>query len=601
MTWKQEAMPARGRASLPVPLFQLNSYLTLWSSRSVKTSTAPEETVLFKTFRLPAICAVLCCGVLVAAAQESRPKIAIKTFANPANFSRSTIGDGLTDMLTTELENTGKFNVLERAQIDELTKEIDFGSSGYGNQQTFAAKGNLLGAQYLLMGKVTNFTYAESGQQKYKVNLLGPNTYVTEYQKQADVRVVFRLVEVATGETVISQQGTGRASAKSEVSEMGIWRRIVAGSFTAEDSSSLIGRATTDAIADIVRKLNSLSEIVQKRSASSALSASVESLVSAKGSLVAEEGGGLWIVGGIGNANGLRVGDHLRLVHENVIKDKTGKVVYQKAVELGTMEVTDVSQPDHAEVHFLNSSTAGATGSPQTNDVVSVDIDYARKLRGGSGSAIAATETAGGGTNAGAGSNAEFEESIKRADSYVSDRFWSQALDEYKHAAATNPNDRHVLAGEALSHYMLGDFLEGDELSGKLLESGGAFTFPIAHFHGMGICTGELRIQRGKLTYSTQKGDGFDVGPQGVTGVEVKMISKGMMANEKLPDWPMLNIRWRDGGKDKNYQMLPYGYSKQPSLSGKNIGSAFPMGDSDVHDLQKFEESMAALIQKFVR
>lgn len=47
-------------------------------------------------------------------------------------------------MLTTELENTGKFNVLERAQIDELTKEIDFGSSGYGNKQSFAQKGNLL-------------------------------------------------------------------------------------------------------------------------------------------------------------------------------------------------------------------------------------------------------------------------------------------------------------------------------------------------------------------------------------------------------------------------------------------------------------------------
>src|ERR1017187_4725149 len=96
-----------------------------------------------------------------AIAQQARPKVAIKTFANPANFSRSTIGDSLTDMLTTELENTGKFNVLERAQIDELTKEIDFGSSGYGNQKTFAPKGNLLGAQYLLMGKVTNFSRSE--------------------------------------------------------------------------------------------------------------------------------------------------------------------------------------------------------------------------------------------------------------------------------------------------------------------------------------------------------------------------------------------------------------------------------------------------------
>jgi curli biogenesis system outer membrane secretion channel CsgG len=216
-------------------------------------------------------------GVCTAAiAQDSRPKVAIKTFANPANFSRSTIGDGLTDMLTTEIENTGKFNVLERAQIDDLTKEIDFGSSGYGNKQTFAQKGNLLGAQYLLMGKVTNFSYTESGQQRYKVNLLGPNTYVIDYTKQADVRVDFRLVDVATGESVISQSGIGHATGKSEVSEMATWHGIITtGAFNGEGSSSLIGRATSDAINDIVRKLSSLSEVVQKRGAAAAINASL--------------------------------------------------------------------------------------------------------------------------------------------------------------------------------------------------------------------------------------------------------------------------------------------------------------------------------------
>src|ERR1017187_1898242 len=553
--------------------------------------------------RNSAMLLVLMFFAVVAMAQEARPKVAIKTFQNPANFSHSTIGDGLTDMLTTELENTGKFNVLERAQIDELTKEIDFGSSGYGNKQTFAQKGNLLGAQYLLMGKVTNFSYTESGQQKPKVNLLGPNTLVIEYQKQADVRVDFRFVDVATGETVIAEQGTAHATDKSEVSEMATWRGITSSSaFTAESSSSLIGRATTDAINDIVRKLNSLSDIVQKRSAAAAIGASVDNLTSAKGEVVADEGGGLWIVGGIGNANGLRVGDHLKLVHESVVKDKTGKVVYQKAVDIGSMEVTDVSQPDHAEVRFLPGSGSGSSVSPQANDTVTVDVEYAKTLRGGGGSpAMAATNATGAILGTGV-SSAELDAAIKRADSYVGDHFWSQALDEYNHAAAINPNDQRVLEGEALSHYMLGDFIEGDQFSEKLLQSGDAFTVPIAHFHPMGTCTGELKIQHGKLVFSSQKGDGFDVGPQGVVEIDVKKISKGMMANEKLPDWPMINLRWRESdGHEKDYQMFPYGYSKEPSLSGKNIGSTFPMGDSDVHNMQKFEESMVALIQKYVK
>lgn len=560
--------------------------------------------MILKQVRNIVITLTLVVFAAVAIAQDSRPKVAIKTFANPANFSRSTIGDGLTDMLTTELENTGKFNVLERAQIDDLTKEIDFGSSGYGNKQTFAQKGNLLGAQYLLMGKVTNFSYTESGQQRYKVNLLGPNTYVIDYTKQADVRVDFRLVDVSTGESVISQSGIGHATNKSEVSEMVTWRGILStGAFNGEASSSLIGRATTDAINDIVRKLSSLSEVVQKRGAAAAINASMDNLVNAKGQVAAEEGGGLWILGGIGSGNGLKVGDHLHLIHDNVVKDKAGKEVYRKPIEIGSMEVTDVSQSDHAEAKFLPDSASGSSISPQPNDTVTVDVEYAKRLRGGgSTSAISAMGTSGGPVTSGI-STAEFEDAVKRADSYVHDQFWAQALDEYKNAAAVNPSDQRVIQGEALSHYMLGDFIEGDKLSDKLLQSGGTFSFPIAHFHGMGICTGELKIQRGKLAYSGGKGDGFDVTSQGLVAVEARKISKGMMANEKIPDLPIISLQWRDpGGHEKSYQMLPYLYSKQQQLlGGHNFASAFPMGDSDVLQMQKFEQSMVTLIQKYVK
>src|SRR5579859_4453099 len=150
---------------------------------------------------------------------------------------------------------------------------------------------------------------------------------------------------------------------------------------------------------------------------------------------------------------------------------------------------------------------------------------------------------------------------------------------------------------------MLGDFIEADKLADKLLHAGGTFSFPIAHFHAMGICTGDLKIQRGKLAYTGGKGDGFDVTSQGIVTIEARKISKGMMANEKIPDVPIINIQWRDsGGHAKDYQMLPYLYSKQQQiLGGHNFTSAFPMGDSDVLQMQKFEESMVALIQKYAK
>ena len=545
--------------------------------------------------------ATFCVGLLavVAFAQENRPKVAIKTFENPANYSRSTIGNGLTEILTTELENTGKFNVLERTNIDEVTKELNFANSEDANKSSFAPKGNLLGAQYLLMGKVTNFSYSEQGQRKQKVNLLGPNTIVVIFQQRADVRVDFRLIDVATGETTLSQAGEAHATATSEVSEMGLFQRVIAGSGTFEPTSSLIGRASTDAVKDLVRKLNSLSATISDRGTENSLKASFEKLSSVKGTIAAEEGGGLWILSGLGSAVGLKVGDHLLLVHENVVKDKSGNVVYRKPVNAGSMEVTDVSQPDHAEARFIPDANAPGKG-PQVNDVATVDLEFAKTLRGASSSpSVAASST---GSNVSSSSNDQLTPILNRADSYVHDRFWSQALDEYKKASAINANDVRVLSGEAISHYALGDFLEGDELADRLMQSGGSITFPIAHYHGMGLCTGQLVIQKGKLAYSGGNGDAFDVSGAAVSEVQVRKISKGMMANEKIPDLPVMSIHFRDsGGHEKDYQMLPYMYSKDASTNGKNLGSAFPMGDSDIRDTQKFEDSMTALIQKYVK
>ena len=536
--------------------------------------------------------------VSLSAAQE-RPKVAIKTFTNPANFSQSTIGNGLTDILTTELQNTGKFTILERGNVDELTKEMDFANTEYAKGSTFAKKGNILGAQYLLMGKVTNFSYAEHAGTEQKINLFGPNTVVTVYMQQADVRVDFRLIDVSTGETVISQAGEAHKANKSHVSEMETWYRCTtSGSLTAEASSSLIGRATTEAVKDIVRKLNTLSETIRQRGAGAALNASLDNLGSAKGQILAEEGGGLWIVGGIGSGNGLQKGDRLKLMHENLIKDKSGKVIYRKSVDVGSAEVTDVSQADHAEVRFV--SSGGAT--PQVNDAVSVDIDYAKTLRGGGNQPAASGAASSAPVAASTGSNAQFEQLIKRANSYMSDKLWAQALDEYNQAGATNPSDPRVLQGQTATHYMMGDFIEGDDTAEKLLATGSALKLPVAHYHSMGICTGQLSIQRGKLAYVSDKGDGFDIAPGNLAGVEVRRMPKPMMANEKAPDWLVLEIRWRDsGGHEKKYQMLPYMYSKQQSLSGKNFASAFPMDDSDLQQMQKLEQSMLALMQKYVR
>jgi hypothetical protein len=64
---------------------------------------------------------LLCLSYGIAlAAQEAKPRIAIKTFENPVAYQNSTIGNALTEILTTELGKTGKYRIVERDAVAEL-------------------------------------------------------------------------------------------------------------------------------------------------------------------------------------------------------------------------------------------------------------------------------------------------------------------------------------------------------------------------------------------------------------------------------------------------------------------------------------------------
>ncbi len=541
--------------------------------------------------------------VSIVEAQDKRPMIAVKTFENPANQSQSTIGNALTDILITEIKSTGKFRVLERANVDELMKEMQFGNSDFAKSSTFAQKGQLLGAQYFLMGKVSNITFTERFEDKQVINLFGPNTVKRIYQQQADARVDFSLVDVATGESIISQAGESQMKNTSEISENPIWigwQRTGRG--TMEFTSTLFGKATVAAVKDIVRKLNALSTTINDVASESLLIKESERLTQAQGQVLGDEGGGLWILS-VGSSSGLRKGDHLKLTRDNIVKDQSGKEIYRKSIEIGSMEITDVSQATASEARLIAANGGTAVG-PKAGDIVRIDVDYARSLRGGSAPAagasspIVAMPTVG--SSAGGG-DARLETLIKRAESLQRDKFWSQALDVCKQASALSPGDARVLECEASAHYMMKDFVEGDESAEKLLQSGVSFSVPMAHYHSMSICSGNLTIQKGKLTFKGTK-DGFEASASDLQGIQVHLLSKPkMIANEKAPDWGVLEILIRDGKHEEKFQLLPFGYGSHPNASGRNWATRYALEDNEAADAQKFEESLATLIKKFVK
>ncbi|WP_376693877.1 CsgG/HfaB family protein [Wenzhouxiangella sp. EGI_FJ10409] len=102
-----------------------------------------------------------------AAYDGPQARIAVARFENKAGntgrWYNQSIGDGMADMLTTALFNSGRFIVLEREAIDDLMAEQDLGASGRVKEETAAAIGEIEGAELLVVAAVTEFSENASG------------------------------------------------------------------------------------------------------------------------------------------------------------------------------------------------------------------------------------------------------------------------------------------------------------------------------------------------------------------------------------------------------------------------------------------------------
>src|SRR5205814_1904064 len=68
----------------------------------------------------------------------------------------------LTQKLVTALVKTGKFDVVERAKLDDLMKEQTFGATGMVDASRAAQMGKVLGADYFLEGVINIFMATEA-------------------------------------------------------------------------------------------------------------------------------------------------------------------------------------------------------------------------------------------------------------------------------------------------------------------------------------------------------------------------------------------------------------------------------------------------------
>jgi curli biogenesis system outer membrane secretion channel CsgG len=168
----------------------------------------------------------------------ARTLIAVGKFDNRSNFMRGIFSDGVDRLgsqaktiLITHLQQTGRFNVLDRDNMSEIKQE-----AGYAKTSQ-----NIKGAAYVLTGDVTEFGRKEAGD-KQLFGLLGRGKSQIAYAK-----VSLNVVNVQTSEVVFSAQGAGEYSLDT--------REVVGFGGTSSYDSTLNGKVLDLAMREAVNNL----------------------------------------------------------------------------------------------------------------------------------------------------------------------------------------------------------------------------------------------------------------------------------------------------------------------------------------------------------
>jgi curli biogenesis system outer membrane secretion channel CsgG len=289
------------------------------------------------------------------AQDSSLPSLIVAPFSGDVTYIQywqPALGEGLSEMLITELSKLNKFQVLETTQLGALKDEIKMGQDGWVEQSEKVEKGGFAAADFMFTAKVTRFGSKESkiglgGFVPHNIGNLGVR------QSVSDVRIDWRLVDAATRKII--KAGSASAEQKGTGFDIGVniggsGGRV--GFDNKEFMNSALGKATVAALSQITGEISSLplpesgrhkQKATQANQQATAASAAAEALRQTPGKVLAVVGKDAIIVS-LGAKQGFKAGDKLNLYETTDIKDDKGAVVFTEEKLVG--EITILSAQD---------------------------------------------------------------------------------------------------------------------------------------------------------------------------------------------------------------------------------------------------------------
>ena len=167
-------------------------------------------------------------------------KVAIGRFSNETRYGQSffldkdnnRIGKQAMDILSSKLFESGRFIMLERADLSKIQKELEMeGSSSLKNS-----------ADYLILGSISEFGRKE-------VSDVGAFSRVKKQEVFAKVHI--RIVDVSTGQIIYSEEGKGTAYSEAG-SVLGVGAK---GGYDGQLNDKAIDAAISDLTSNIIENM----------------------------------------------------------------------------------------------------------------------------------------------------------------------------------------------------------------------------------------------------------------------------------------------------------------------------------------------------------
>ena len=178
-----------------------------------------------------------------------KPTIAVMKFENRAPFPLNwDLGGGMQDILVDRLVHAGRYQVVERAELDSVLRELRFQQTGATRRQSRASLGRIKNVRYLIKGTVTDFGHVSGGSGFLGLGgleLFGGGN-------RAVMGIIMYVVDVESGE-IISSESIEESVRAGDTSIKGTYKHVSFGGSMFYRTP--LGRATARVIDRAVKRI----------------------------------------------------------------------------------------------------------------------------------------------------------------------------------------------------------------------------------------------------------------------------------------------------------------------------------------------------------